>query len=127
MDLRWAGGDINRIRALARELIGLQADIVLTGSIPTTVALQRETRTIPIVFVITVVEPVASGIVAKLVMFSLGRCAERGVDCADPPPDVGRYLGHHHRCPFTGAMAVTFRGAAATGMDAGARGRSRPW
>src|SRR5262249_48063557 len=24
MDLRWAGGDINRIRALARELVGLQ-------------------------------------------------------------------------------------------------------
>jgi hypothetical protein len=81
---------------------------------------------VPIVFV-TVVEPVASGIVAKLVMFSLGRCAERGVDCADQPPDVGRYLGHHHRRPFTGAMAVTFRGAAATCMDAGARGRSRPW
>src|SRR5262245_39776307 len=50
MDLRWAGGDINRIRALAQELVGLQPDIILTNSTPTTVALQRETRTIPIVF-----------------------------------------------------------------------------
>jgi hypothetical protein len=24
MDVRWGGGDINRIRALARELVGLQ-------------------------------------------------------------------------------------------------------
>src|ERR1700745_429618 len=31
MDLRWGGGDINRIRALAPELVGLQPDIILTG------------------------------------------------------------------------------------------------
>src|SRR5215467_13899434 len=47
MDLRWAGGDINRIRALAQELVGLQPDIILTDGTPTTIALQRETRTIP--------------------------------------------------------------------------------
>src|SRR5215467_4374738 len=35
MDLRWAGGDINRIRALAQELVGLQPDIILTNSTPT--------------------------------------------------------------------------------------------
>ena len=50
MDLRWAGDDTNRIRALAQELVGLQPDIILTNSTPATVALQRETRTIPIVF-----------------------------------------------------------------------------
>ena len=65
MDLRWAGGDINRIRALAQELVGLQPDIILTNGTPDTVALQRETRTIPIVFA-NVAEPVASGIVARL-------------------------------------------------------------
>src|SRR5215831_7660119 len=26
MDLRWSGGDINRIRTLAKELVGLQPD-----------------------------------------------------------------------------------------------------
>src|SRR6516225_7725937 len=31
VDLRWAGGDINRIRALAQELVGLQPDIILTN------------------------------------------------------------------------------------------------
>jgi putative ABC transport system substrate-binding protein len=65
MDLRWGGGDINRIRAFAQELVGLQPDIILTGGTPATAALQRETRTIPIVFG-NVFDPVASGIVARL-------------------------------------------------------------
>ena len=65
MDLRGHGGDANRIRALAQELIGLQPDIIVTASTPTTVALQRATRTIPIVFA-SVADPVASGIVARL-------------------------------------------------------------
>ena len=62
IDLRWGQADNNRIRALAHELVGLQPDIILTNSTPTTVAVQRETRTIPIVFA-TVADPVASGIV----------------------------------------------------------------
>ena len=59
MELRWAGDDINRMRTLAQELVGLQPDITLTSSSPTTVALQRETRTIPIVFS-TLADPVVS-------------------------------------------------------------------
>ena len=65
MDLRWGGGDINRIRALAQELVGLQPDILVTNSTVVTVALQRETRTIPIVFT-TGGDPVASSVVERL-------------------------------------------------------------
>jgi putative ABC transport system substrate-binding protein len=65
MDLRWHGDDINRIRALAQELVGLQPDIILTQATPPTVAVQRETRTIPIVFV-NVGDPVVNGVVARL-------------------------------------------------------------
>jgi putative ABC transport system substrate-binding protein len=65
MDLRWHGDDINRIRPLAQELVGLQPDIIFADSTPATVALQQETRTIPIVFA-GVTDPVASGIVARL-------------------------------------------------------------
>jgi putative tryptophan/tyrosine transport system substrate-binding protein len=65
MDFRWAGGDTNRIRALARELVGLQPDIILAGGTPQAAALQRETRTIPIVFV-NVGDPLGSGLVARL-------------------------------------------------------------
>jgi hypothetical protein len=53
------------MRALAQELVGLQSDVIFTDSTATTVAVQRETRTIPIVFV-GVRDPVASGIVPRL-------------------------------------------------------------
>ena len=49
IDPRWIGGDINRIRALAQELVGLQPYVILADSTAATVALERETRTIPIV------------------------------------------------------------------------------
>jgi putative ABC transport system substrate-binding protein len=65
IDLRWAGTDTNRIRALAQELIGLQPDIIVPTGTAATVAIQRETRTIPIVFA-AVADPVASGIVPRL-------------------------------------------------------------
>ena len=65
IDLRWPGDDTNQIRALAQELVGLQPDIILTNGALATVAVQRETRTIPIVFA-GVVDPVAIGIVARL-------------------------------------------------------------
>jgi putative ABC transport system substrate-binding protein len=64
MDLRW-GGDINQIRAFAQELVGLQPDIILVASIAAIAALQRETRTIPVVFA-NAADPVASGIVPRL-------------------------------------------------------------
>jgi putative ABC transport system substrate-binding protein len=65
MDLRWGGEDSNRMRALAQELVSLQPDIILANSAPVTVALQRETRTIPIVFA-NVADPVVSSIVPRL-------------------------------------------------------------
>src|SRR6516165_6355340 len=39
MELRWYGGDINRMRALAQELVGLQPDIILTTNTLAIVAL----------------------------------------------------------------------------------------
>jgi putative ABC transport system substrate-binding protein len=65
MHLRWGGDDINRIRVFAQELVGLQPDIIVTGATAGTVAVQRETRTIPIVFA-SVGDPVASGLVPRL-------------------------------------------------------------
>ena len=45
MDVRWSGGDANRERALAQELVGLQPDIIVTiGTIVGTAALQRRRR-----------------------------------------------------------------------------------
>jgi putative ABC transport system substrate-binding protein len=66
IDLRWYADDDNdRIRALAQELVGLQPDIIVTNQTSTTIAFQRETRTIPIVFA-TMGDPVATGVVPRL-------------------------------------------------------------
>jgi putative ABC transport system substrate-binding protein len=65
IDVRWGGGDTNRTQAFAKELVGLQPDIILTNGDPATVAVQRETQTVPIVFA-NVGDPVAIGIVARL-------------------------------------------------------------
>jgi putative ABC transport system substrate-binding protein len=65
IDLRWGGGDINRSRAFAQELVGLQPDVIVTAGTPATVAVQRETQTIPIVFA-GVTDPVAQRIVVRL-------------------------------------------------------------
>jgi putative tryptophan/tyrosine transport system substrate-binding protein len=65
MDVRWAAGNVDRMRMFAKELVELQPDVILSNSTPMTAVLQRETRTIPIVFV-AVADPVGEGFVAGL-------------------------------------------------------------
>ncbi|MFY9837147.1 MAG: ABC transporter substrate-binding protein [Xanthobacteraceae bacterium] len=65
MNVRWAAGNADRMRMFAKELVDLQPDVILANSTPVTVSLQRETQTIPIVFV-AVSDPVGSGFVAGL-------------------------------------------------------------
>src|SRR5271157_5219186 len=65
MEVRWGGGDVDQIRTFAKELVALQPDLIVAQGTPVTAALQRETRTIPIVFVV-VTDPVGDGFVAGL-------------------------------------------------------------
>jgi putative ABC transport system substrate-binding protein len=65
IDYRWSGGDPERIRSLAKELIGLQPDIILATSSPVLEALRRETNTIPIIFALVSV-PLHGGFVESL-------------------------------------------------------------
>jgi putative tryptophan/tyrosine transport system substrate-binding protein len=65
MEVRWGGGDVNRIRTFAQDLVALQPDVIMAQGTPATAALRRETRTIPIVFVV-VADPVGPGFVASL-------------------------------------------------------------
>jgi len=65
IDERWGGTDTGRIKALAKELVDLQPELIIGQSTPVVAALQRETKTIPIVFVI-VSDPIGSGFVASL-------------------------------------------------------------
>lgn len=65
IDYRWPGGDIERARAFAKELVALKPDVLVTRSTPATLALKAETSTIPIVFV-SIAEPQVSGLVESL-------------------------------------------------------------
>jgi putative ABC transport system substrate-binding protein len=62
---RWAGANVDRYEPLAKELVELQPDIILANTTPVTAALQRQTRTIPIVFG-NVSDPVGAGYVDSL-------------------------------------------------------------
>jgi putative tryptophan/tyrosine transport system substrate-binding protein len=65
INLRYGAGDADRNRTFAKELVGLNPDVILVNSTSATAAMQRETSTIPVVFV-TVSDPVGSGFVASL-------------------------------------------------------------
>jgi putative ABC transport system substrate-binding protein len=62
IELRWPGGDIDRVQTFAKELVGLRPDVLIGRSSPTTAALKQETATIPIIFV-NVPEPVEQAFV----------------------------------------------------------------
>jgi putative tryptophan/tyrosine transport system substrate-binding protein len=63
--IRWTASDPNATLILAKELVGLQLDVILANTSPVTAALQWETRTITLVFVV-VADPVGQGFVASL-------------------------------------------------------------
>jgi putative tryptophan/tyrosine transport system substrate-binding protein len=64
MDVR-AAGTVDLMRMFAKELVDLQPEVIFASTTPVTAALQRETRTIPIVFA-GVTDPVGDGFVAGL-------------------------------------------------------------
>jgi putative tryptophan/tyrosine transport system substrate-binding protein len=64
-DTRWTAGDPVRMRRYAAELVGLAPEVIMNGGLPTLVAMQQETRTIPIVFA-QVLDPVGAGFVKNL-------------------------------------------------------------
>jgi ABC-type uncharacterized transport system substrate-binding protein len=65
IDYRWGAGNVERYRTFAAELVALTPDILVTVGAPAVEALQRATRTVPIVFV-SVTDPVGGGLVASL-------------------------------------------------------------
>ena len=66
IDYRATAGDPARTHAFAAELVALKPDVIVVAAVSESLfALQRETRTIPIVFT-QIHDPVASGFVASL-------------------------------------------------------------
>jgi putative ABC transport system substrate-binding protein len=65
IEYRWGAGDTERYRDYAAELISLAPDVILVSSGSALAAVQKATRTVPIVFV-NVSDPVGAGYVASL-------------------------------------------------------------
>ena len=65
IEYRWSGADPDRIRTYAAELVRLKPDVIFANSSLIVAPLQRETRTIPIVFT-QINDPVESGFVASM-------------------------------------------------------------
>src|SRR5262249_13912691 len=65
IDYRWGGAGADAIAKYAAELVALAPDVILAAASSSVAALQRSTRTIPIVFV-QVIDPVSAGFVASL-------------------------------------------------------------
>jgi putative ABC transport system substrate-binding protein len=65
LEYRWAEGRTDRYLALAKELVGLHVDAIVTTGTPAVLAAQRATRIIPIVMA-SAGDPVGNGVVASL-------------------------------------------------------------
>jgi putative tryptophan/tyrosine transport system substrate-binding protein len=65
LDYRWAGTDQQRATAAAAEIAALRPTVILTAGAAVTLAMQRATSTIPIVFSL-VSDPIAQGLVSNL-------------------------------------------------------------
>jgi len=65
IEYRYAEGNLDRLAELAKELVGVKVDLIVTTSTPSVLAAKNMTRTIPIVFA-GVADPVASGIIDSL-------------------------------------------------------------
>jgi putative ABC transport system substrate-binding protein len=65
IEWRWTGGDIERVRNYAAELVRLAPDVIIANGTPSVAALKHATTTIPIVFSV-VNDPVAQGFIASM-------------------------------------------------------------
>ena len=65
LELRWGEGKIERLPALAAELVQLKVDVIVAATSPSVVAARQATRTIPIVMP-TSSDPAGDGLVASL-------------------------------------------------------------
>jgi putative ABC transport system substrate-binding protein len=65
LDVRWSGGTAQGNMKQARELVGMRPDVIFAAPSNAVIAVQRETKTIPIIFA-NVSDPVAQGIVDNL-------------------------------------------------------------
>jgi ABC transporter substrate binding protein len=117
IEYRWFAGDPDRARAYTGELVKLKPEVIFAGATPSVAALQRETRSVPIVFA-QVADPVGAGFVASLARpggnihrlrkFRVrDRCQMAGTTQADRP--AGHSCGRHLRFNESGNEGIPAR------------------
>ncbi len=67
IDTRWGQSDVQLIKRFAKDLVALQADLMITASTPATAAMLQQRRSIPIIFVLVAdpAELIPSGTLRK--------------------------------------------------------------
>jgi hypothetical protein len=78
LDVLWAAGNVDRMRAGAKEIVGLRPDVIVAHTLAPALALQKETHNIPIVFAV-VSNPDGAGLVESL---TRPGCVYRKLDSA---------------------------------------------
>ena len=114
-DLQIGGGDVERLQAQVREMVGKTPDVIASNSSAAMRALTRETRTIPIV-TMNVTDLVAAGVISSL--------ARPGGNITGftsfEPSMIGKWLDLLHEvAPTTSRVAVIFDPANADFWRAG--------
>ena len=128
IDLRWGGNDADRWRRYANELVGLAPDVIVAAGGVIVSALQRASRTVPIVFAQSI-DPVGTGIVASLArpggnatgfaQFEYGLSAKWAELLKDITPGLKRVgvLREPANAAGIGQWAIIQTAASAAGME----------
>ena len=125
IEIRWATpADAESIRRFAKELVGLQPDLIISSTTPITAALLQQTRTIPIIFP-ALSDPVGSGFGASFARpggnvtgFNVSEPTQTGKQVEllkEIAPRVGRIamLFNPATAPYTEYWLNPFKAAAA--------------
>src|SRR5215510_3610509 len=79
-DTRWASLDAQSVQRLAKELVALQPDLILSHVTPTTAALLQQTHTVPRGLISTRLTTVHGGLSATLLDSCMGLSIQSTLD-----------------------------------------------
>ena len=112
VDIRWTAGNPADSNKYAAELVALAPDVIFASASVNVAALQRVTRTVPIVFA-NVIDPVGAGFVASLARpggsttgFSAFEYSQRDASCCSSRSFTGRWDRPIRRDPGPSAALI---------------------
>jgi putative ABC transport system substrate-binding protein len=112
IEYRDAEGKLERLPALAAELVALRVDVIVAPNTPAALAAKQATRTLPIVFAFAS-DPVASGLVT-----SLARPGGNVTGLSLLSPELVGKCWERSRRPFRGAVGSLSSGSQVSSANA---------